>query len=206
MATAKGIAETIGKEMLMPFISDIIALGFLGKKDSGHIIKDPEQAKAFAQKIAPHLFGIGLSDEALFNLVLAQLEDGRQREIAKFLASLSEYDQARFMLAITILPEVKDRIEILNMYSEMETTEEMTKLAKATHFISEGEGFLEKLTGKTKIAAIMVLGKMATLIIPVLKELDASFENAAKAIADWSGSKTRPSTNPVVRLANALFR
>lgn len=206
MPTARSVIETVGKEMLMPFISDIIALGFLGKKDGGRIIKDPEQAKALARRIAPHLFGLGLSDEALFNSTLSKLEDGRQKEISRFLDPLSESDRARFILAIAILPEEKDRIEILKMYSEIDTIEEMEKLAKATGFITKGESTFEKLAAKTKVMAILIAGKMVTIFVPVLKDLDETFENAADVITGWTGNETQPSTSRVVRFADKIFR
>ncbi|MEK7162506.1 MAG: hypothetical protein AAB730_01450 [Patescibacteria group bacterium] len=208
MASAKSIVETVGKEMLMPFISDIIAIGLLGKKGGGNkIIENSEQARELILKIAPHLFGLGLTDEALFNSALAKLEDGRQKEINRFLSSLDEPDQARFMLAITILPEEKDRIEILNMYSEMETVEEMTELAKATHFITKGENQIGRLSLKAKAAAIAIAAKMTTIFLPILKDIDIWLrDKAAPAVADWSGSKSRPSKSNLVNLAHLLFR
>ncbi len=205
MVSTKNLFQTLGKEMLMPFLSDIIALGFFGQKE-GKIIKDPEMAKAFAKKIAPHIFGLGLTDESLLNIALAKLKDGRQKEIRRFLDSLSESDRARFRLAVTILPREEDRIEILEMYSEMDTIDEMMQLAKATGFITEGESALEKLTAKTQAMAILIARKMITGFVPVLKDLDKNLENAAGVITRWAGSKTQPSTSRVVRFANKIFR
>ena len=149
---------------------DLLTLGRVGKRegDAKQVIS-PEALEAMKKVIVPKIFGAGPTDEGLFAAALAKLADGRQLKISRFLDRLTPYDKKQFRLAIAILPDEGDRIQVLNMYSEL-SDEEMEQVAKATGMISGGIGPIAKMTDKAKKVAIGIATYAVEKLDPKAKE------------------------------------
>ena len=173
MATDKSAFFEIAKELIFDFL---VFFGLMKRSEAGKVTVDPEKMKEVLGHLAPHIFGIGLNDEALFNAALAKLEDRRHVKIGRFMQTLSDHDRARFILAITILPEEKDRLKILEMYSELVDTNEMSAVAKATRMISGDKGPAEQLPEEAK----KVVASIWKIFKKIFRRIDKRAKKEAK--------------------------
>lgn len=146
-------------EIARELIFDLLIFAGLAKKSEtgGRITMDPEKYQTFMRQLAPHIGGAGMNDEAIFDVTLSKLEDRRHIKISRFLAQQTPYDQARFRLAIAIIPDEKDRIQVLNMYSELNSPAEITLVAKSTGMITGTAGWLSNEGMQRVHAGIMVI-------------------------------------------------
>lgn len=183
-------------EIARELIFDLLIFAGLAKKNEtgGKVVIDTEKAQEFLRHLAPHIFGIGLNDEAIMNNTLAKLEDRRQVKISRFLALQTKYDQKRFGLAVAILPDEKDRIQVLNMYSELIDTREMVLVAKSTGMISGTKGPLSTQGMLRARAQILVI------YTGILAPIFTAVNNAALVKANELNQ------TKFGRLANRLFR
>lgn len=133
---------------------------------------DPDRAEELAKKIAPHWFGLGPEDEAMFNSALSKLNDRGGYRISKFLEGASKHDRARFIFIVTVLPDEKDRLQVLRMYMELTDEDEMKKLALHTRMISGGPGPIGEAGEKIKSAAQKIGKIYADAFWPWIKEGD----------------------------------
>lgn len=168
----------IAKEV---FLDVLVFSGLAKKSEAGKAQPDQEKIQKVFCVLAPHVFGIGLNDESSFNAALAKLDDRRQVKISRFMETASDHDRARFILAVTSLPDEKDRIGILNMYSELLSTAEMTSVATATRMITGGDGLMRAIS-RTAMATALAIN-------------DAASAEAAIQEQTWFG-----------RMSRALFR
>ena len=161
-------------DLLISLLMDFIVLGILGKKGQGKMLSSDE-AQKIAKTIAPHLFGFGLADEALFSAALAKIEDSTKRnKLFNFLSGLSDYDRSRFILGVTILSSEQERVAVLLMYSELSESE-MIEVAKATRMIS-GSG--KSPTYKAKETTKMIYSNFDQAAQRLAEKIKPDIENA----------------------------
>ena len=183
---------------------DLMTYGHIKRGGETKQVVSPEQLETIKKTIVPKIFGAGAADEALFAAALAKLADRRQLEIGRFIDRLSAYDKKQFRLAIAILPDETDRIQVLNMYSELDDAE-MMQVAKATGMISGGPGPLKKMGTKAETAALEIKNFMVGKLWPVIKPELMAIDQKAEVLAQKINHRVQ---HPgwFARLANKLIR
>ena len=157
------IKDTI-KNASIALLQDLIVFGFLKGKDGkeGKVLK-PEEAGKIIKTLAPHFFGIGPEDEAIFNAALAKLEYGMNVDIARFLKKLSARERARFIMSVAVIPNETDRMNVLKMYGNLQTNE-MILVAKNSRMIG-GDGISKHVASVLKQSGLdQNAGKIASEI------------------------------------------
>ena len=151
---------------------DLLIFGFMGKKSGEGKVLKPEEAKEIAKKIFPHILGLGPEDEAIFTATMAKLEDRRNVKISRWLDKLHWENRRLFRMIITVLPDEKDRINILNMLSGL-PEKEMTAVAKACHLISSGRTTLEIISEEGKKVVTSIQNAYTNFLTHALPWLEA---------------------------------
>jgi len=186
------------------------ALKKIGGKEGKEWSIDPEQAEKLVKKMAPHWFGLGSEDEAMFNSTLSKLGDRGGYRISKFLRNRSKHDRARFILTVATLPDETDRLKVLEMYTELVDEDEMKSLALHTRMISGGPGPIGEASKKIKAAAQKIGKNYAKAFWPWMTETD-------RTVIEKKYPKTFASVKKIeahrkrehgwyIRLANTIFR